>query len=150
MVAALSGHPLEILQIKSAAVLAAIFISWIILKWIVRVIERRLIKYTFIQENRKIFSAIEKLGSYALVLMAGTYFIQLFDIQAVAKPFYALLIILVATPVKDFLLVENGPQNGARPLKSKNSMLPKHRHMGCLSRGNGLECWRCVLRFQFW
>ncbi len=104
---ALSGHPLEILLIKAVVVLAAIVLSWIVLKWLVRVIERRLIKYPFIQEHRKIFGVIEKLGSYALVLVAGTYFIQLFDIQAFSKPFYALLIILVATPVKNFLLVLN-------------------------------------------
>ena len=28
-------------------------------------------------------------------------------------------------------------------------MWSKHRHVGCLSRGNGLQCWRIVLRFNF-
>ena len=28
-------------------------------------------------------------------------------------------------------------------------MSPKHRHVGCPSRRNGLECWRCTLWFQF-
>ena len=51
---------------------------------------------------------------------------------------------------KEFLMVGNGPQNWAPPLKSENFTSPKHRHVGCLSRGNGLECWRCALRFQIW
>ena len=32
------------------------------------------------------------------------------------------------------------------PLKSENFMTSKHRHVGCLSRGNSLQCWRIVLR----
>ena len=107
LMTALSGHPLEILLVKIIVVLAATFISWIILKWVVKVFEQRLIKYPFIQKNRKVFSVLEKLGRYALVLAAGTYFIQLFDAQILAKPFYALLIVLVATPLKNFLLLLN-------------------------------------------
>ena len=105
LISALSGHPLEGLLVKTIVVLVATFISWIILRLVVKVFEQRLIKYTFIQKNRKIFIVLEKLGSYALVLAAGTYFIQLFDAQVIAKPFYAVLIILVATPVKDFMLL---------------------------------------------
>ena len=107
LISALSGHPLEGLLVKTIVVLVATFISWIILRWVVKVFEQRLIKYTFIQKNRKIFIILEKLGSYALVLAAGTYFIELFDAHVIAKPFYAILIILVATPAKDFLLLLN-------------------------------------------
>ena len=32
-------------------------------------------------------------------------------------------------------------------IKSENFMTSKHRHMVCLSTGNGLQCWRTVLRF---
>ena len=56
LITAFTGHPLEILLVKTIVVLVAIFISWIILRWVVKVFEQRLIKYTFIQENRKIFS----------------------------------------------------------------------------------------------
>ena len=51
---------------------------------------------------------------------------------------------------KNFLLVENWPQNGAHPLNSENVTLSKHKHVGCLSWGNGLEFWHCTLRFLFW
>ena len=29
-------------------------------------------------------------------------------------------------------------------------MTPTHRYERCLTRGNGLECWRCALRFLVW
>ena len=39
---------------------------------------------------------------------------------------------------------------GQPPLKSfKKIILSKHRHVGCLFRGNDLQCWQFVLRFKF-
>ena len=47
-------------------------------------------------------------------------------------------------------LVGNRPQNGAHPLKSEYFTSFRHKDVGCLSRDNGLEYWRCALRFQIW
>ena len=47
------------------------------------------------------------------------------------------------------ILMGNWPQNGAHQIKSENFTLPKHGNVGCLSRGNGLKCWRYALRNQF-
>ena len=38
---------------------------------------------------------------------------------------------------------------GPTQWKRENVTLPKHQHVGCLSRGNSLECWRCALWYQF-
>ena len=35
------------------------------------------------------------------------------------------------------------------PLKSENFTSNKHRHIGCLSKGNNMQCWRIVPRFKF-
>ena len=48
---------------------------------------------------------------------------------------------------KKILLVRKWYQNEAHPLNRENITPPKHWHVGCLSRGNGLECWCCALRF---
>ena len=58
----------------------------------------------FVQTNIEIFNIIRRSLLYGLVLITGTYLIRLFDILLVEKIFYALLIILMATPAKDLLL----------------------------------------------
>ena len=37
---------------------------------------------------------------------------------------------------------------GPTQWKRENVTLPKHQHVGCLSRGNSLECWRCAPRLE--
>ncbi|RUA02505.1 MAG: hypothetical protein DSY89_02725 [Deltaproteobacteria bacterium] len=105
IIEALSGYAFDVLLYKSIAVLLAMAVTWILLRWTLKVLKRHLIRYPFIQQNKKIFQIIRQLGGYLLWLAAGTYFIRLFNAQFIAKPFYALLILLCATPVKNFLLL---------------------------------------------
>ncbi len=105
IVATLSGYAFDVLLYKTVAVLVAMGATWGLLRWGLKVFERHLIRYTFIQQNKKIFQVMRQLGGYALWLAAGTYFIRLFNAQFIAKPFYALLILLCATPIKNFLLL---------------------------------------------
>ena len=49
---------------------------------------------------------------------------------------------------------KNAPQPaksniGQPPSKFEKIVPSKYRHVGCLSRGNGLQCWRVVLRYWF-
>ena len=49
--------------------------------------------------------------------------------------------------------MKNAPQqaksnNGQSPSKIEKNMSLKHSHVGCLSRSNGLKCWRVVFRFN--
>ena len=65
-------------------------------------------------------------------------------------PFYVYLLdILPKKGFERFLLPGNWPQNWAHPLKREKFTSTKHRHVGCLSRGNSLQCWCIVLRFKF-
>lgn len=101
----LNTYALEALLYKTVAVLAAMAITWILLRWVIRLFERHLSRYSYVQQNKKIFKIIQRLGGYIMWLAAGTYFIRLFHAQFISKPFYAVLILLLATPVKDFLLL---------------------------------------------
>ena len=47
-------------------------------------------------------------------------------------------------------LIKKRASTGSQILVShheKKFMSSKHRHVGCLSRDNGLQCWRIMLRF---
>jgi len=105
ILAAISARNLDVILLKSIAIILAIGITWLALRWILKILERHLIKYAFIQENKKIFRVMHKLGGLALWLAAGTYFIRLFHVPIISKPFYALLILLCASPVKNFLIL---------------------------------------------
>ncbi|MBC8198863.1 MAG: mechanosensitive ion channel family protein [Desulfobacteraceae bacterium] len=90
---------------KAALAVAGSFIVWMILKCILNYIQKRAKKYNFIRIDTKVFIAARRAVFYALVLVTGTYLIRIFNIQLIEKAFFAFLIILLAAPVKDFLVM---------------------------------------------
>lgn len=90
---------------KAVLALVGLLVTWALLKWLLAVAKRRFARFEFFRTNEQVFDILRRLSSYALALLGGTYFIRLFGAESIAKPFYALLIVLIATPVKDFLLV---------------------------------------------
>ncbi|MEE8553509.1 MAG: mechanosensitive ion channel family protein, partial [Desulfobacterales bacterium] len=91
--------------IKTVLALAVAFIIWLILKRILHSVEKKVQKYEFVKANTQIFSSFRKVLFYALVLITGTYLIRLLKVQLMEKAFHALLIILIAAPVTNFLII---------------------------------------------
>jgi small-conductance mechanosensitive channel len=89
---------------KALVVIAGTYIAWIILKRILFSFEKKTKDTEFVQDNQEFFSVIRKALFYGIMLVTGTYLIRLFQIYLVEKIFHALLIILLATPIKDLVL----------------------------------------------
>ena len=93
------------ISIKAAAAIAGAFIAWFILKGVLSIFEKRIKKHTDLQINSQVFHAIRRVLFYALILIAGTYLIGLFNIQLIKNIFYAIFIIILASPVNEFFII---------------------------------------------
>jgi len=93
------------LVFKTLGVIAGTYIVWIILKHILISFENKTQKNNFLKINIEIFSIVRKALFYGLILISGTYLIRLFDVLLLEKVFHAVMIILLASPAKDFLLI---------------------------------------------
>lgn len=101
------GTEVTYLGILSKAVLtiAGSLIAWFLLTRCLGLLEKRLTKYEIIKFNTQIFQIIRNALFYVLILVAGSYLIRLFNVQFLEKLFYAVLIILLATPVRRVLII---------------------------------------------
>ena len=89
-------------------VVAGFFVAWVILRWLLHFVEKRISKYEFIQINAQIFKLIRRAMFLALVMVAGTYLVRMTHVPILEKTFHALLIIFLAIPAKDFLVIAIG------------------------------------------
>jgi small-conductance mechanosensitive channel len=90
---------------KVLATVAGAYFIWFVLKRILAYLEKKTKKTEFMKTNIQIFSVIRKALLYGLVLAAGTYLIRLFNTILLEKIFQAFMIIVLATPAKDSLLI---------------------------------------------
>jgi small-conductance mechanosensitive channel len=86
------------------AVAGCLFI-WIILRWLLYFVERRFKQSEFVQSNHRVFQIIRRVLFLALLLVVGTYLLRITQIPILEKIFHALLIIAMAFPVKNFLVI---------------------------------------------
>lgn len=93
------------LAFKAFFAIAGTYIAWLILKRILLVFERKTKKSESIQINIQIFSIFRRAMRYGLILITGTYLIRLFNILFFQNIYQAFMIMLLATPVKDSLLI---------------------------------------------
>ncbi len=91
--------------LKALFAVAGSFIAWFILKRILASFRRKTQNQDFIQINAQIYNLIEKAICYGLIIVAGTYLIRLFDVLILEKIFHAFLIVLLAAPLNDFMLI---------------------------------------------
>ncbi len=91
--------------LKTLIVLAATFIVWVIIKKGLLVVAKRLKKFSLFDINDELFIIIRISIRYFLILIVGTYLIRLFGITFLENTFHALLIILIAAPIKDFFII---------------------------------------------
>jgi len=84
---------------------AGCLLIWIILRWLLYFVERRFKQSEFIQSNHRVFQIIRRVLFLALLLVVGTYLLRITQIPILEKIFHALLIIAMAFPVKNFLVI---------------------------------------------
>lgn len=90
---------------KAMVAIAGSFIIWFIFHGILNSVKKRVIKYEFVQINDRIFNIARKAFIYVLFLVTGSYLIRIFNAHFIEKLFYALLIILLSAPIKNFLII---------------------------------------------
>lgn len=93
------------LAFKVTLTLIVLFIVWLILRQVLSLIEKRMKKINLIEIQIPLFNIVRKALSYALVLLTGTYLIKLFNIPLLGKVFQALMVIVFAGPIRNFLIV---------------------------------------------
>ena len=93
------------LLFKALAVIVGSYIVWLIIIRVLVSFEKKTQKSEFIQINSQIFTVVRKALLYGLVLVTGTYLIKLFNLLLLENIFHALMIMLLATPAKDCLLI---------------------------------------------
>lgn len=94
-----------VVLLKTFFALSAAFIIWLIFKKVLSFFENKFKDNAFVKTNIQIFPIIRKALLYALILGTGSYLIRLYKIVLVEKAFYALLIMLFASPVNNFFLI---------------------------------------------
>ena len=103
-----SDQPYLIIAYQIILVVAGFFLAWVILRWLLHFVEKRISKYEFFQINAQIFKLIRRALFLSLVMVAGTYLVRLTHVPILEKIFHALLIICLAVPAKDFLVIAIG------------------------------------------
>ena len=102
------GPPYLITAYHIILVVAGFLVVWMILRALLHFVEKRFSKYEFIQNNTQVFQLFHRVMFLALVFVAGTYFFRLTRVPILEKIFYALLIIFLAVPAKNFLVIAIG------------------------------------------
>jgi small-conductance mechanosensitive channel len=93
------------LAVKVLAAVAGAYLTWIIFKRILLSMEKKTQEKNILKINIRIFGVFRKALFYGLILVFGTYLIRLFGLLFLENIFHALLIVLLATPAKDAILI---------------------------------------------
>lgn len=91
--------------LTAAVAVIASAVIWLILNTLLRLVRKRLSKYEWFSINGKLFAIARSALGLGFLLFLGTYLIRLFQLQMIEKLYLALFVVLIASPVKDFLLV---------------------------------------------
>jgi small-conductance mechanosensitive channel len=93
------------LFLKALLVFFAALIFWGAFKRILKRVQRNLQHNNFVRIHGEIFDLIKKAVGYGVVLVSGVYLIHLFKVPMLEKVLFAVLIVMLAMPVKDFLML---------------------------------------------
>jgi len=97
--------PYLTIALKVTLDIVGFLLAWLILRQVLKFIEKRMRKINIIEIQEQLFKIFRKALFYALVLVAGSYIIGLLNIALLEKIFHALFVILFAGPSKNFLIV---------------------------------------------
>ena len=101
----LDHPPYLVIAYQIILVFAGVLLAWIILRWLLHFVEKKISKYEFIQINAQVFQLIRRAMFLVLVMVAGTYLVRLTRLPILEKIFHALLIVFLAIPAKNFLVI---------------------------------------------
>jgi small-conductance mechanosensitive channel len=87
-----------------SAVIAAL-LAWLLLRRLLLSFERRSSRYEFLKIDSRTFGLFRRALAYCLLLVTGTYLLRLFDLRLIENTFHAVLIVLLAAPAKNFLII---------------------------------------------
>jgi hypothetical protein len=82
---------------KVTLTLVAFFVMWLILRQVLSFIEKRMKKINLIEIQGSLFKIMRKVLLLVLVLLTGTYLLELFNAVLLERIFHALFVILFAT-----------------------------------------------------
>jgi len=102
---AVESSPVLNLLFQAALVLTGIFLAWLVLKHLVSVLEKRLSDRPFVEDNAAVFDLLRNALAWTLTLAAGAFLISLFDVRPVERPFFALIVVVLAKPVNAFFML---------------------------------------------
>ncbi len=100
-----TNPPYLIVVEKVVLVLVVFLLTWFVLVQIVHLVERKIRKYEFIRVNTVVFKLIRRALFLMLLLAAGSYLIQQVRLPLLEIIFHAFIILWLAKPVKDFLII---------------------------------------------
>lgn len=90
---------------KAGLVLLFALLGWAVFKGLMRRVRKKAQENDFVTIRGQVLDLVQKAFLYALIFICGTYFLNLFKIPILEKVFYAVLIILLAIPIKNFTLM---------------------------------------------
>ena len=90
---------------KTGGSLLLFYIAWLLIKNITLAAEKRAARFEVFEKNPGLFISIQKILRYALIMAAGLYLIKLYNILWLKNIFQASLVMLIASPVKMFLII---------------------------------------------
>ena len=116
----LDHPPYLVIAYQIILVFAGVLFAWIILRWLLHFVEKKISKYEFIQINAQVFQLISRAMFLVLVMGAGTYLVRLTRVPILEKIFHALLIVFLAIPAKNFLVIAIGYLQNTIAHKTEN------------------------------
>ncbi len=91
--------------LKSALALFLFYLVWLVIKRLTLMAEKRAERFDVFKKNPGLFISIQKILKYALIMAAGSYLIKLYNISLAKNLFHAVLVMLIAAPAKEFLVI---------------------------------------------
>ncbi len=101
-----NASPFQNALYKALIAVVGFCVIYLILKKLLVLLEKRLMKMEIFQAiDQSVFKLLHKIFLYLLILLTGAYLIRLFNLKVIEALFFAILIILLAFPVKSFLVI---------------------------------------------
>ena len=90
---------------KAALVVLSGLLVWAIFKRVMSRVRKRGQEHELIRVHEQVFVLIQRAMLYAIVFVSGIMILNIFKLPILEKVFYAILIILLAIPVRGFTLI---------------------------------------------
>jgi MscS family membrane protein len=100
-----AASPELLILYKVIIAVAGFLVVWIIARWLLHFVERRLKKYEFVQVNSQVFKIIRRILLLAMLLVVGTYLLRMTHIPILEKILRAVIIVFLAIPIINFLSI---------------------------------------------